>query len=38
MQLRRSKPLKWDPDEEKFIGDDQANRMRAAAKREPWRI
>lgn len=34
--LERS--LKWDPVKEEFKGDDQANRLRARAMREPWRI
>ena len=34
--LRRS--LKWDPGREEFIGDDEANRLRSRALREPWRL
>jgi len=34
-KLERS--LKWDPAKEAFIGDDQANRLRSRAMREPWR-
>jgi hypothetical protein len=30
--------LKWDPQKEEFINDPQANRMRARAMRQPWRI
>jgi predicted dehydrogenase len=30
--------LKWDPVEEQFSGDDEANRLRSRAMREPWRI
>lgn len=30
--------LKYDPARNEFIGDDEANRMRARAKREPWRV
>ena len=33
-QSRRS--LKWDPATEEFIGDEDANRLRARARREPW--
>lgn len=34
--LERS--LKWDPVAEVFAGDDQANRLRSRAMREPWRM
>ena len=30
--------LTWDPAKAKFVGDDEANRMRSRAMREPWRI
>ncbi len=30
--------LAYDPVKNEFIGDEEANRMRARAKREPWRI
>jgi len=30
--------LKFDPAKDEFIGDEEANRMRSRAKREPWRI
>jgi predicted dehydrogenase len=30
--------LKWDPIKEEFPGDDQANRMRQRALREPWTL
>jgi Oxidoreductase family, C-terminal alpha/beta domain/Oxidoreductase family, NAD-binding Rossmann fold len=33
-QLKR--PLKWDPQAEQFINDDEANRMLSIAKRPPW--
>jgi len=35
-KLQRS--LKWDPVKEEFVGDEAANRMRARAMREPWRL
>ena len=33
-----NRPLKWDPDNEVFIGDDEANRWVERPKREPWRL
>ncbi len=30
--------LKWDPVKEEFIGDEEANRLRSRAMRQPWRI
>ncbi|MGB9606469.1 MAG: gfo/Idh/MocA family oxidoreductase, partial [Bryobacteraceae bacterium] len=30
--------LTWDPAKAEFVGDEQANRMRSRALREPWRI
>ena len=30
--------LKFDPAADSFIGDEQANRMRSRAMREPWRV
>jgi predicted dehydrogenase len=35
-ELRR--PLKWDPDKEQFIGDDEANKLVARAMRAPWTL
>jgi hypothetical protein len=32
--LKRS--LRWDPAKEEYIGDDEANRLRSRARREPW--
>ena len=32
------RPLTWDPDAERFVGDDQANRLLARPMRSPWTI
>ncbi|MHB8955595.1 MAG: Gfo/Idh/MocA family protein [Pirellulaceae bacterium] len=32
------RPLTWDPAREEFLNDDEANRMRRRALREPWRV
>lgn len=36
--LRLERPLRWNPEIESFLGDDEANRMRARSMRVPWRI
>jgi len=33
---RLGRPIKWDPVKEECIGDEEANRMRSRASREPW--
>ena len=32
------RPLRWDPAHERFVDDDQANRLLHTAYREPWRL
>ena len=36
--MRIGRKLKWDPQRERFIGDDDANRMLARPMRAPWRF
>jgi len=38
MAIRLGRPLRWDPVQEEFVGDDGANRLRDCAMREPWRM
>lgn len=38
LALRLQRALKWDPQRETFIGDDEANRLRTLAFRAPWQI
>ena len=35
---RLGRTVKWDPVREVFIGDEQANRLRTRAYRQPWRL
>jgi len=36
--LRLGRKLRWDPEVELFLGDDQANNMLTRAMRAPWRV
>jgi len=36
--LALKRDLKWDPVKEEFIGDEEANRMRSRAVRQPWQL
>jgi len=36
--MRLGRKVKWDPANETFIGDEEANRLRSRAYREPWRL
>jgi hypothetical protein len=36
--LRLGRKLRWDPAAERFVGDDEANRMLARTMRAPWRV
>ena len=36
LDLKRS--LKWDPEKEEFIGDDEANKLRSRVMRDPWKV
>ncbi len=36
--IRLGRKLKWDPDAEQFVGDDEANRMMSRPMRSPWRL
>lgn len=35
--FKLGRSLRWDPVKEEFAGDDEANRLRSRAMREPWR-
>ena len=36
--LALKRDLKWNPEQEEFVGDPEANRMRSRALRQPWRL
>ena len=35
---RLGRSLRWDPVKEEYLGDDEANRLRSRALREPWQV
>jgi hypothetical protein len=38
ISLRLGRDLKWDPENERILGDDEANRMLSRPMRDPWKI
>jgi len=38
LAFKLGRSLKWNPEQEEFLDDDQANRLRSRAMREPWRL
>ncbi len=36
--MRLGRPLKWDPEKERFVGDDEANQRLVRAMRSPWHL
>jgi hypothetical protein len=38
ISLRLGRDLRWDPKEEKIIGDDAASQMLARPMRKPWKL
>jgi predicted dehydrogenase len=38
ISMRLGRKLKWDPDKELFVGDDEANRMLSRPMRKPWTL
>ena len=36
--IRLGRKLKWDPDREQFVGDNEADRMMSRPMRSPWRL
>jgi len=36
--IRLGRQLKWDPDKERFIGDDEANKLLSRSIRAPWHL
>ena len=38
LAYRLKRPLKWDPERERFVGDAEANRLLMRPMRSPWRV
>jgi predicted dehydrogenase len=38
ISMRLGRKLKWDPDKERFVGDDEANKMLSRPMRKPWTL
>ncbi len=38
LAIQTGRKLKWDPDQEQFIGDDEANRLMSRPVRSPWTL
>ena len=38
LSFKLNRSLQWDPGKEEFAGDDEANRLRSRAYREPWLV
>jgi hypothetical protein len=38
MAMRLKRKLTWDPVAERFVGDDEANRLMTPAMRSPWTL
>jgi hypothetical protein len=38
ISIRLKRKLKWDPQKEQFVGDDEANRMLSRPQRKPYQI
>ncbi len=36
--MKLGRKLRWNPDEERFVGDDSANAMRSRPMRAPWEL
>jgi hypothetical protein len=36
--MRLGRDLKWDPEKEQFVNDEQAERMMTRAMRSPWHL